>query len=121
LGPWAPDESRSLGQRATGDTIARTLVATGQGHALVEGDIFDHLLGAEPSDDETNSFTSRERQVREIAIQGMAVKQIARQLAIFVKTVEKHVGSILRKTGARNRTMLAIMSGRALDPSPVWN
>ena len=110
-----------LSQRATGDTIARTLVAAGQGQALVEGDIFDHLLGAEPSDVETGSFTSREKQVREMVIQGMADKQIARQLEISVKTVEKHVGSILRKTGARNRTMLASMYGRAPDPLQSWS
>jgi DNA-binding NarL/FixJ family response regulator len=34
-------------------------------------------------------------------------KQIAADLAISVKTVEKHVGAILRKTGAANRTVLA--------------
>ena len=40
---------------------------------------------------------------------GMADKQIATSLGISAKTVEKHVGSLLRKTGARNRTMLVSM------------
>jgi len=38
---------------------------------------------------------------------GLTDRQIARALAISAKTVEKHVGSLLRKTGTRNRTMLA--------------
>ncbi|MEJ8277357.1 LuxR C-terminal-related transcriptional regulator [Pseudonocardia spirodelae] len=52
-------------------------------------------------------LTQREREVRELVEQGLADKQIAFRLAISVKTVEKHVGAVLRKTGARNRTMLA--------------
>jgi len=39
-----------------------------------------------------------------------ADKQIASALFISVKTVEKHVGSLLRKTGAHNRTMLVHMN-----------
>jgi signal transduction histidine kinase/DNA-binding NarL/FixJ family response regulator len=109
-----------INQRASGDTIARTLVAAGQGQALVEGDIFDHLLGTEPSEADLGGFTSREKQVREMVIRGMADKQIARELGISVKTVEKHVGSILRKTGARNRTMLASMYGRTPDLPHLW-
>ena len=45
---------------------------------------------------------------------GLPDKQIAADLQISVKTVEKHVGAILRKTGASNRTMLASRS--ALHP-----
>lgn len=53
------------------------------------------------------ALTLREREVRALVEQGLADKQIAGRLRISVKTVEKHVGAILRKTGARNRTMLA--------------
>ncbi|MBP2367166.1 LuxR C-terminal-related transcriptional regulator [Pseudonocardia parietis] len=53
------------------------------------------------------ALTLREREVRELVEQGLADKQIAGLLRISVKTVEKHVSAILRKTGARNRTMLA--------------
>ncbi len=113
-----------INRRASGETIARILVAAGQGQALVEGDIFDHLLSAssgEPPDAvAAGNFTSREKEVREMVIRGMADKQIARELGISVKTVEKHVGSILRKTGARNRTMLASMNTRDSEPSHPW-
>lgn len=54
-----------------------------------------------------HTLTLREREVRALVEQGLADKQIATRLEISVKTVEKHVGAVLRKTGARNRTMLA--------------
>ena len=111
-----------INRRASGDTIARVLVAAGQGQALVEGDIFDHLLGSSSTEPESgaDTFTTREREVHHMVVRGMADKQIARELGISVKTVEKHVGSILRKTGARNRTMLAGMTGGEQAPAHPW-
>ena len=111
-----------INRRASGDTIARILVAAGQGQALVEGEIFDHLLGASSADvgSGAEAFTAREKEVHDMVVRGMADKQIARELGISVKTVEKHVGSILRKTGARNRTMLAGMTGGETVPAHPW-
>lgn len=111
-----------INRRASGDTIARVLVAAGQGQALVEGDIFDHLIGSSSTESESgaNAFTAREKEVHDMVIRGMADKQIARELGISVKTIEKHVGSILRKTGARNRTMLAGMTGGEAAPAHPW-
>jgi signal transduction histidine kinase/DNA-binding NarL/FixJ family response regulator len=111
-----------INRRASGDTIARILVAAGQGQALVEGAIFDHLLGASSPESESaaDAFTAREKEVHDMVVRGMADKQIARELGISVKTVEKHVGSILRKTGARNRTMLAGMTGGEAAPALPW-
>ena len=102
-----------INRAADGEAIARVIVAAGQGQALVEGDIFDSLMAATPDGSAHDNFTVRERQVRDMVLQGMADKQIARELQISAKTVEKHVGSLLRKTGARNRTMLVSMNGAA--------
>ena len=44
--------------------------------------------------------------------QGLPDKVIAERLVLSVKTVEKHAGAVLRKTGARNRTELAALAGR---------
>ncbi|RFA09079.1 hypothetical protein B7R54_07460 [Subtercola boreus] len=52
-------------------------------------------------------LTTRENEVLQLVIRGLPDKIIAHRLGISAKTVEKHVGTILRKTGARNRTMLA--------------
>ncbi len=56
-------------------------------------------------------LTPREQQVRALVCRGMPDKAIAAALNISVKTVEKHVGAALRKTGARNRTELAALGG----------
>ena len=54
-------------------------------------------------------LTDREREVSGLVRRGLRDKQIAERLVISVKTVEKHVGAVLRKTGARNRTELAAL------------
>ena len=41
-------------------------------------------------------LTAREKQVRALVERGLPDKQIAADLEISVKTVEKHVGAILR-------------------------
>lgn len=53
-------------------------------------------------------LTERERQVLEALALGAPNKMIARQLEISDATVKVHVKSILRKTGARNRTEAAL-------------
>jgi DNA-binding CsgD family transcriptional regulator len=56
------------------------------------------------------ALTARERQVRALVERGWPNKHIAAELAISLKTVEKHVAGILRKTGATNRTELASLA-----------
>ena len=46
------------------------------------------------------AFTGRELEVRALLEKGLPDKLIARELMISVKTVEKHVGSLLRKAGS---------------------
>jgi DNA-binding NarL/FixJ family response regulator len=59
------------------------------------------------------ALTDRERQVRGLMEQGLPDKLIAEQLVLSIRTVEKHAGAVLRKTGARNRTELAALAGQA--------
>jgi DNA-binding NarL/FixJ family response regulator/signal transduction histidine kinase len=98
-----------INSKSTADTIIRILVAASQGQTLMESDMFDHLTGTFELDINSENLTTRELEVREMVALGMADKQIATSLGISAKTVEKHVGSLLRKTGARNRTMLVSM------------
>jgi DNA-binding NarL/FixJ family response regulator len=65
------------------------------------------------AEDGDAALTEREREVRVLMEQGLPDKIIAERLVLSVKTVEKHAGSVLRKTGARNRTELAALAGRA--------
>jgi DNA-binding NarL/FixJ family response regulator len=65
------------------------------------------------------SLTEREREVRTLMELGLPDKLIAEQLVLSVKTVEKHAGAVLRKTGARNRTELAALAGRGRLGAPT--
>jgi DNA-binding NarL/FixJ family response regulator len=60
--------------------------------------------------------TEREREVLELVERGLGDKQIAALLSISPKTVEKHVHSLLQKSGALNRTMLVRMRSEAPLP-----
>ena len=42
----------------------------------------------------------------------LTYEEIAHHCGLSVKTVEKHAGAVLRKTGARNRTELAAQANR---------
>jgi DNA-binding CsgD family transcriptional regulator len=52
-------------------------------------------------------ITRREADVLEAIIDGCSNKEIAERLYLSVRTVEKHVESLLRKTGCNSRTRLA--------------
>ena len=54
--------------------------------------------------------TDREAEVLQLVIAGLANKEIAAALRLSPRTVEKHVENLLRKTGARSRTELAVTS-----------
>ncbi|GIF22976.1 DNA-binding CsgD family transcriptional regulator [Actinoplanes tereljensis] len=56
----------------------------------------------------TGPFTGRETDVLELLRQGLTYREIATRLRLSPKTVEKHVGAIMRKTGASNRTTAVV-------------
>jgi signal transduction histidine kinase/DNA-binding NarL/FixJ family response regulator len=87
---------------ATGTELARALLAAAEGRSMVPAAALSGLADAVP-------LTDREREVFLLVRRGLRDKQIAEQLVISVKTVEKHVGAVFRKTGARNRTELAAL------------
>jgi DNA-binding CsgD family transcriptional regulator len=60
-------------------------------------------------------LTGREADVLALLVQGLANKEIAGRLGVSPRTVEKHVESVLRKTGAKSRTELI---AAALSPTP---
>jgi DNA-binding CsgD family transcriptional regulator len=58
-------------------------------------------------------LTAREADVLAAVARGLANKEIATALSISPRTVEKHIESILRKSGARSRTHLVALAGGA--------
>jgi len=104
---------------ADGSALARAIAAAARGGVLfadevVQGRSAGPIVGL-PGDPHVPGarLTPREDEVRSLVSRGLPDKQIAQRLHISVKTVEKHVGSALRKTGARNRTELTAMNGRS--------
>ena len=58
-------------------------------------------------------LTTRETEVLAMVALGLADREIARRLVLSPKTVEKHVGAAIRKTGSASRTGAAV-HGREL-------
>jgi signal transduction histidine kinase/DNA-binding NarL/FixJ family response regulator len=92
---------------ADGPELARAVVAAGRGQAILSGPVLRQLRRGLRTDDLEPPLTDREREVRGLMEQGVPDRLIAERLVLSVKTVEKHAGAVLRKTGARNRTELA--------------
>jgi DNA-binding NarL/FixJ family response regulator len=59
-------------------------------------------------------LTDRERQVLDLILMACPNREIARKLGIEERTVQAHVGRLMRKTGAENRTDLSM---RASNPA----
>jgi DNA-binding NarL/FixJ family response regulator len=60
--------------------------------------------------------TPREIEVLDLVSEGLSNRDIAARLYLSHRTVEKHIESLLRKTGARSRTQLAAVRAGALRP-----
>ncbi|HUL25083.1 MAG TPA: LuxR C-terminal-related transcriptional regulator, partial [Streptosporangiaceae bacterium] len=71
------------------------------------------LKEAQPNPWVAAGITAREADVLRLVSGGLANKQIAARLHLSPRTVEKHVESLLRKTGARSRTGLAAAASQA--------
>ena len=100
---------------ADGTALARAIRAAARGEALFTDEVL-HGLYDDPANAQTAATAAhpaRATRSRELVSHGLPDKQIAERLHISVKTVEKHVGSALRKTGTRNRTELAGLTDRA--------
>ena len=56
-------------------------------------------------------ITRRESEVLALVVEGCPNREIAERLSLSVRTVEKHVESLLRKTATTTRTQLARVAG----------
>ncbi len=105
LRDWAAAGARGFVDAGVDATnLGRVVVGVARGDVLVFGEMLAQLGGVPRLDGDR--LTDREQQVRHLLEQGLADKQIASRLGISVKTVEKHVSSVLRKGGVHSRTEL---------------
>jgi DNA-binding NarL/FixJ family response regulator/signal transduction histidine kinase len=94
-----------VGSDLDGPGLVRAVLAATRGDVLLTESVLRRFADrGRPAPD---PLTEREREVRSWVERGLPDKKIASALGISVKTVEKHVGAVLRKTGAPNRTALA--------------
>jgi len=89
--------------------IVRTIVAAVQGNSLLDGGVLESLTEYLSTEMLVDEPTQRELEVLRVIGEGSSNQEIAEKLHISIKTVEKHVSSLLRKSGAKNRTTLANM------------
>jgi DNA-binding NarL/FixJ family response regulator/signal transduction histidine kinase len=99
-----------LDKGVDGPALAQAVVAAGRGEAVLSGTALQRLHRG--LRDHASTLTGREREVRALIETGLPDKLIAAQLMISVKTVEKHVSSLLRKSGVHNRTELVVQDRR---------
>ena len=104
---------------ADGPELARAIIAAGRGQAVLSAPALAQLQRGLREGAGQPALTERERQVRGLMEQGLPDKVIAERLVLSVKTVEKHAGAVLRKTGARSRAELAALAGRTRPSRPV--
>lgn len=112
-GPAILDEE--LLRRAGGGVTVEEVRGWG---VLVRADL-PYSIGAEaggspPYGKKPAPFTPRETEVLALLRLGLTDREIAGRLVLSAKTVEKHVGAIMRKTGTTNRTA-AVLRALAND------
>jgi DNA-binding NarL/FixJ family response regulator len=95
-----PELANAVDHVARGDAVFSPRLA---------GFVLDAFAGAAPGaeDPELDQLTPREREVLRHIARGYMYKEIAQRLGISVKTVEAHVGAVLRKLQLSSRHELS--------------
>jgi DNA-binding NarL/FixJ family response regulator len=95
----APELIAAIGKVASGDAVFSPKLA---------GFVLDAFTALSPADvdDELASLTAREREVLQHIARGYTYREMGEALFISIKTVESHVGSVLRKLQLTNRNEL---------------
>ncbi len=100
---------------ATLEAIARAVRAVHAGESYLDPRIASTVITELGPRRRSTALSDRERQVLGLVAEGLANKQIARQLGITERTVKFHVTSILNKLGADNRAhAVALAAQRGL-------
>jgi len=78
-----------------------------------------HPRRASPAAAQPPSLTAREQAVAGLVTRGLTNREIADELVISVKTVERHLGTVFVKLGVSNRTQLVAAVAGYRHPVPV--
>ena len=109
---------------ASAGQITATLRTVAAGGATFGAGAATRLLAPTPgrlpgpaSPSRPDDLTTREREVLDLLAEGASNQQIARSLAISLKTAQNHVSRILDKLQAADRTQAALRA-RGVPPQP---
>ncbi len=94
------------------EELCRAIKAAAAGQVQLSPQAAARLLREVPAPDSPEQLTDRETDVLRLLAQGLANKQIARELSIGEKTVKTHVSNILSKLGVVSRTQAALYAAR---------
>jgi len=87
---------------------ARSMISAVQ--FMISGEVYVPFNYIQQTTGTIEGLTQRETQVLRFLAEGMANKEIARQLELQEVTIKLHVKTLLRKLGARNRTHAAMIA-----------
>ncbi len=99
------------------EAIAAAIRSVHTGESPLDPKAARALLESRRTTSASSSLTDRERQVLDLVRQGLANKQIARQLGISERTVKAHLTSVFSTLGVSDRTQAAIWANERLDPA----
>jgi DNA-binding NarL/FixJ family response regulator len=101
--------TKSISGAELGDAVARVAEGDAVFSPRLAGFVLDAFADAAPEaeDPELDQLTPREREVLRHIARGYMYKEIAQRLDISVKTVEAHVGAVLRKLQLSSRHELS--------------
>lgn len=111
---WPAGEAGPDGDGAARELLTRTGAAADVEHVAGWGTLLRADIPYGPSVEsptvieEPSPLTSREAEVLALVARGWGDREIGRALVVSPRTVEKHVGAALRKTGASSRTGAAM-------------
>jgi DNA-binding NarL/FixJ family response regulator len=101
--------TKSISGAELADAVARVAEGDAVFSPRLAGFVLDAFADSAPeaADPELDQLTPREREVLRHIARGYMYKEIAQQLEISVKTVEAHVGAVLRKLQLSSRHELS--------------
>ena len=96
------------------EEFVATLRRVAAGGTALDPEVVSQLLANGREQGPLHALTPREREVLQLLAEGMSNPAIAEQLAITVRSAEKHVSSVFSKlglpdTGGENRRVLAVL------------
>ena len=94
------------------EDIVRGIRAAARGESPLASRAAQAVVTARVTRNPADTLTKREREVLVLAAQGMANKQIAKEMGITETTVKAHLTNVFQRIGVADRTQAVIWAER---------